>query len=159
MRSRSVASPGSRWLSAYAALVYAFLYLPIVVLAVYSFNAGGVGGFPPRNLTLSWYRILFQDDAIWRTLLNSFIVALVAVAISIILGLMAALALEEGACLPVIAVVAAVPLVAAVAEPARPAPSSVPAMARHAPAAASLGAVSLGTMEIRMKSCLPSWMR
>ena len=93
--SRSVASPGSRWLSAYAALVYAFLYLPIVVLAVYSFNAGGVGGFPPRNLTLSWYRLLFQDDAIWSTLLNSFIVALVAVAISIILGLMAALALDR----------------------------------------------------------------
>lgn len=95
MRSRSVVSPGSRWLSAYAALVYAFLYLPIVVLAVYSFNAGGVGGFPPRHLTLSWYRILFQDDAIWSTLLNSFIVALVAVATSIILGLMAALALDR----------------------------------------------------------------
>ncbi len=95
MSSRNITSPGSRWLSAYAALVYAFLYLPIVVLAVYSFNAGGVGGFPPRNLTLSWYRILFQDDAIWSTLLNSFIVAMVAVAISIILGLMAALALDR----------------------------------------------------------------
>jgi spermidine/putrescine transport system permease protein len=95
MSSRNIAFPGSRWLSAYAALVYAFLYLPIVVLAVYSFNAGGVGGFPPRNFTLSWYLILFQDDAIWSTLVNSFIVALVAVAISIILGLMAALALDR----------------------------------------------------------------
>jgi len=95
MSFRSIESPGSRLLGAYAALVYAFLYLPIVVLAVYSFNAGGVGGFPPRNLTLSWYRILFQDDAIWSTLLNSFIVALVAVAISVILGLMAALALDR----------------------------------------------------------------
>jgi spermidine/putrescine transport system permease protein len=46
-------------------------------------------------LTLSWYRILFQDDAIWTTLLNSFIVALVAVAISVVLGLMAALALDR----------------------------------------------------------------
>src|ERR1700683_1050029 len=95
MSSRNIAVSGSRLLSAYAALVYAFLYLPIVVLAVYSFNAGGVGGFPPRNLTLSWYRLLFQDDAIWSTLVNSFIVALVAVAISIILGLMAALALDR----------------------------------------------------------------
>ncbi|HEY4741993.1 MAG: ABC transporter permease [Candidatus Acidiferrales bacterium] len=95
MSSRNIAVSGSRLLSAYAALVYAFLYLPIVVLAVYSFNAGGVGGFPPRNLTLSWYRMLFQDDAIWSTLLNSFIVALVAVAISILLGLMAALALDR----------------------------------------------------------------
>ena len=39
-------------LQAYATLVYAFLYLPIVVLIVYSFNGGGVGGFPPRNWTL-----------------------------------------------------------------------------------------------------------
>ena len=46
--------------------------------------------------------------------------------------------------------------VAAVAELARPTPSSVPAMASDAPAAASLGAVSLGTMEICMKCCLPS---
>ena len=45
--------------------------------------------------------------------------------------------------------------VAAVAEPVRPAPSSVPAMATDAPTAASLGPVSLGTVEIRMKRCLP----
>ena len=35
-------------LSAYAFLVYAFLYFPIIVLVVYSFNGSGVGGFPPR---------------------------------------------------------------------------------------------------------------
>jgi spermidine/putrescine transport system permease protein len=62
---------------------------------VYSFNATGVGGFPPRHLTLSWYQTLFQDGAIWDTLLNSVEVALVAVAISIVLGLMAALALDR----------------------------------------------------------------
>ena len=44
-------------------LVFAFLYLPIVTLIVYSFNGAGVGGFPPRNLTLNWYRMLFADDA------------------------------------------------------------------------------------------------
>jgi spermidine/putrescine transport system permease protein len=85
--------PGA--LGAYAGLVYAFLYLPIVVLAVYSFNGGGVGGFPPRDLTFSWYRTLFADDAIWGTVLNSSVVALVAVAISISLGLLAALALDR----------------------------------------------------------------
>jgi spermidine/putrescine transport system permease protein len=95
MSAGSTISSRSRWLDAYAALVYAFLYLPIVVLAVYSFNAGGVGGFPPRNLTFAWYRTLFQDDAIWSTVLNSFIVAIVAVSISVILGLMAALALDR----------------------------------------------------------------
>ncbi len=95
MSAFSAVSSRSRALGAYAAFVYAFLYLPIIVLAIYSFNAGGVGGFPPRDLTFSWYRILFQDDAIWSTVLNSFIVALVAVAISLVLGLMAALALDR----------------------------------------------------------------
>jgi spermidine/putrescine transport system permease protein len=89
------ATTGSRWLSIYAALVYAFLYLPIVVLAIYSFNGTGVGGFPPRNWTLSWYRVLFADDAIWSTLLNSLIVAAIAVAIATALGLLAALSLDR----------------------------------------------------------------
>ncbi|MGB9336362.1 MAG: ABC transporter permease [Candidatus Acidiferrales bacterium] len=93
--SNSPATAGSRWLVIYAALVYAFLYLPIAVLAIYSFNGGGVGGFPPRNWTLNWYRILFADDAIWATVLNSAIVAIIAVAIAITLGLLAALALDR----------------------------------------------------------------
>jgi spermidine/putrescine transport system permease protein len=98
MSANSTSTPattGSRWLSIYAACVYAFLYLPIVVLAVYSFNGTGVGGFPPRNWTLSWYRILFNDDAIWSTLLNSLIVAAIAVASATTLGLLAALSLDR----------------------------------------------------------------
>ena len=93
--SHSPASPKSLWLTIYATCVYAFLYLPIAVLAIYSFNGTGVGGFPPKNWTLSWYRILFADDAIWNTVLNSAIVAAIAVAIAITLGLLAALALDR----------------------------------------------------------------
>ena len=51
-------------LAAYAALVFAFIYLPIGVLIVYSFNRDGVGGFPPRHFTFGWYRQLFADSAI-----------------------------------------------------------------------------------------------
>lgn len=36
----------SRWLPWHAIAVFAFLYLPIVTLIVYSFNGQGVGGFP-----------------------------------------------------------------------------------------------------------------
>ena len=46
----------SRWLSVHAMVVFAFLYLPIAVLILYSFNGPGVGGFPPHHLTLDWYR-------------------------------------------------------------------------------------------------------
>jgi spermidine/putrescine transport system permease protein len=82
-------------LAAYSVLVFAFLYLPIVVLIVYSFNRSGVGGFPPREFTLHWYRQLFGDASIWDSALNSLVVALGAVGLSLVLGLLAALALDR----------------------------------------------------------------
>ena len=81
--------------SLHTLLVFAFLYLPIVTLIVYSFNGAGVGGFPPRDLTLDWYRQLFSDDAIWSSVLNSFLVAITAVAIALGFGIPAALALDR----------------------------------------------------------------
>ena len=86
---------GSRWLFVHSIFVFAFLYLPIAVLIVYSFNGAGVGGFPPRNLTLDWYRTLFGDGAIWESVGNSLIVAAVAVVIALGLGIPAALALDR----------------------------------------------------------------
>ena len=86
---------GSRWLTLHALAVFTFLYLPILVLILYSFNGQGVGGFPPRNLTLSWYQTLFQDGPIWDSVLNSLIVALAAMLIALALGIPAALALDR----------------------------------------------------------------
>jgi spermidine/putrescine transport system permease protein len=84
-----------RWLLLHAMAVFAFLYLPIAVLIVYSFNGEGVGGFPPHNLTLDWYRTLFADGAIWESVVNSLVVALAAVAIALAFGIPAALALDR----------------------------------------------------------------
>jgi spermidine/putrescine transport system permease protein len=82
-------------LTIYAILVFAFIYLPIVVLILYSFNKDGVGGFPPRHFTLDWYTQLFADSQIWDAVLNSLIVAASSVALSLTLGLLAALALDR----------------------------------------------------------------
>jgi spermidine/putrescine transport system permease protein len=87
--------PRPNWLTLHAVVVFAFLYLPIVVLVVYSFNGAGVGGFPPRDLTLDWYRTLFGDAAIWESVVNSLIVAGAAVIIALGLGIPAALALDR----------------------------------------------------------------
>ena len=87
--------PRSRWLSIHAVAVFAFLYVPIAVLILYSFNRQGVGGFPPHHLTFDWYRILFADDAIWDSVLNSLQVALAAMAIALAFGIPAALALDR----------------------------------------------------------------
>jgi spermidine/putrescine transport system permease protein len=82
-------------LTAFATLTFAFIYLPIAVLITYSFNRDGVGGFPPRHFTLDWYRQLFADGAIWDAVLNSLLVAAGGVALSLTLGLLAALALDR----------------------------------------------------------------
>lgn len=87
--------PRSRWLPIHAVAVFAFLYLPIAVLILYSFNRQGVGGFPPHHLTFDWYRILFADNAIWDSVLNSLQVALAAMAIALAFGIPAALALDR----------------------------------------------------------------
>jgi len=85
----------SRWLPLHSAVVFGFLYLPIATLIVYSFNGEGVGGFPPRHLTLGWYRALFADDAIWTAVFNSLQVAFAAMGISLAFGIPAALALDR----------------------------------------------------------------
>jgi spermidine/putrescine transport system permease protein len=85
----------SRCLLFHAAAVFGFLYLPIAILILYSFNGEGVGGFPPHHLTLAWYRILFGDGPIWDSVLNSLEVAFAAMAISLTFGIPAALALDR----------------------------------------------------------------
>lgn len=95
MSAASPRSAGSRLLLLHVAVVFAFLYLPIGVLILYSFNRQGVGGFPPHHLTLDWYRILFTDAAIWDSVLNSLQVAFAAMAISLTFGIPAALALDR----------------------------------------------------------------
>lgn len=89
--------PKMSWLPWHAAAVFAFLYLPIVVLIVYSFNGAGVAGFPPHDWTLRWYRELFADEALWDSVFNSLSVAISAVVLALAFGIPAALALDRTA--------------------------------------------------------------
>jgi spermidine/putrescine transport system permease protein len=93
MKMKATHNP--RLLTLHALLVFAFLYLPIVILILYSFNGQGVGGFPPHDLTLNWYRILFNDAPIWDSVLNSLLVAAAAMLIALVFGIPAALALDR----------------------------------------------------------------
>ena len=88
---------GAPLLALYSLIVFAFIYLPIVVLILYSFNRDGVGGFPPSHFTLNWYAQLFADGAIWDSVFNSLLVAAGSVVLSLTLGLLAALALDRTA--------------------------------------------------------------
>lgn len=65
---------------------YLFLYVPIVVLLVFSFNMEGFPS-PWKGFTLKWYHELFQATHLWASFLNSLIVAVCSTAISLTMGI------------------------------------------------------------------------
>jgi spermidine/putrescine transport system permease protein len=86
-------SPNTRrGLTAFFGLLVVFLYAPIVILAVFSFNDGDVS-FPLAGFTLDWYRRFFSNPKILQSLERSAIVAGVSSVIAVGLGVTAAFAL------------------------------------------------------------------
>ena len=74
----------------YAWFIYFFLYAPIVVMLVMSFNASRSrtkwGGF-----TLDWYRALFEDEAVFNALSNTLWIAVLSSLIATVIAIIAAL--------------------------------------------------------------------
>ena len=83
-----------RLLAAHTVLVYLFLYAPIAILVVFSFNAARQTAFW-EGFTLDWYRRLLGDALLFRSVRNSLIVASVTTAAAVLLGTPAALALAR----------------------------------------------------------------
>ena len=76
-------------------LVFIFLYIPMIVLAVASFNTGtDIASF--KGFTLRQYANLFRDGTLLTLLRNSVIIALLATLISTIVGTMAAVSTANG---------------------------------------------------------------
>ncbi|MFA9381825.1 MAG: ABC transporter permease [Acetanaerobacterium sp.] len=77
----------------YVGLVYLFLYAPIAVLIIFSFNSS-----KSRNVwtgfTLNWYARLFQNDTIISSLINTLLVAAVSSVVATILGTFAAVGIH-----------------------------------------------------------------
>lgn len=83
-----------KWLAMVSALIYGFLYLPIIVLILFSFDDSRMA-VHWTGFTLKWYQKLFTDESLISALINSIIVALSAVTISGIMGTMAAVGLSR----------------------------------------------------------------
>ncbi|HVF08439.1 MAG TPA: ABC transporter permease [Actinomycetota bacterium] len=81
-----------RGLIGFFALLVVFLYAPILILALFSFNDGDVS-FPLAGFTVDWYRRFFANPKILRSLERSAIVAGVSSLIAVALGVSAAIAL------------------------------------------------------------------
>jgi ABC-type spermidine/putrescine transport system permease subunit II len=93
-RDLDVVSPRGRLtrgaLTVWAVLVYVFLFAPIVLLVVFSFNANRYGTFPITGWTTKWYAQVFNDYQIRDALQTTIRIALEVTVVSTIVGTAAA---------------------------------------------------------------------
>ncbi|MEA2596503.1 MAG: spermidine/putrescine transport system permease protein [Thermomicrobiales bacterium] len=94
-RGRRLGSRKSPLLALVSILVYAFLYLPLIVIVLYSFSAAKVNVWPIEGYTLDWYRELRHDRDIVEGIKLSVRVGLIASAIAVVLGTLAGLAIDR----------------------------------------------------------------
>ena len=78
----------------YACLIYTFLYLPIIVVIVFSFNTS------KRNITFDgftfeWYAKMLKNEQLMKSLYNTLIVAFISTAISVVIGTLCAVGLHR----------------------------------------------------------------
>jgi spermidine/putrescine transport system permease protein len=82
------------WQLMFTLLMYGFMYVPILILAIYSFNASRFST-TWEGFSLKWYQKLFGDARIFEALQDSLTVAFAAVGVSAILGTMMAVGLAK----------------------------------------------------------------
>jgi len=81
-------------LFAYSLAILAFLYLPLLILTLYSFNTSRINAVW-TGFTFNWYISLLHNTRVIEALTNSIIIAAISTFISTVLGTMAALALNR----------------------------------------------------------------
>ncbi len=65
---------------------FLFLYLPVVVVVMYSFNTDAISSFPMSGFTLKWYKAMFANTELIKSLRNSLIVAFIGTGLAILIG-------------------------------------------------------------------------
>jgi spermidine/putrescine transport system permease protein len=81
--------------TAYAFLLYGFIFLPVLVLVLFSFQESRVPIPPFNGPSLKWYRAFLDDGRVMDALYNSIAVGLVSSAVAVVLGFLAAYALAR----------------------------------------------------------------
>ncbi len=82
-------------LRGYAAIFYAFLYIPIIVLVVLSFNESPAMGFPFLGFTTKWYAQILAGGELTTAIVNSVSIGIVSAFIATALALLASLGLRH----------------------------------------------------------------
>lgn len=78
----------------YMWLIYIFLYAPIAVLIIFSFN-NSKNRTVFSGFTIKWYRLLFQDKEILTALFNTLIIAFISAIIATVIGTVAAITINN----------------------------------------------------------------
>jgi putative spermidine/putrescine transport system permease protein len=73
----------------------AFIYIPLVVLAIYAFNSSNILEWPPPGLTLDWFPKAIENEFAREAFITSIKAAVAATAIAIVLGTLASLAVAR----------------------------------------------------------------
>jgi putative spermidine/putrescine transport system permease protein len=76
-------------------VILAFLYLPLVLVVISAFNESSFMAWPPPGLTLKWFGEALANSAIPQAFMNSILAATGATAIAIVLGTLAAMAVQR----------------------------------------------------------------
>jgi spermidine/putrescine transport system permease protein len=84
-----------RGLAVYAIAIYAFLHLPLLILAIFSVNASRFTAW--QGFSLHWYRAMFADRDLLESAGNSLAIAVASTALATVIGTLAAYALWKRA--------------------------------------------------------------
>jgi spermidine/putrescine transport system permease protein len=91
----ALSKSGALVLRAFFALVVVFLYAPIVILLIFSFNNSDVPAFPLSGFTLHWYHEFFVNADLKAALETSAIVAAISSVGAVVLGVLASIGLTR----------------------------------------------------------------
>jgi spermidine/putrescine transport system permease protein len=94
-RARALDGLVEGWLRGHTLLVYLFLYVPILVVVIFSFNATQRRVTQWEGFSLRWYESVLHDTVVQSALFNSFRVAIATAIISTVVGTMAALGMAR----------------------------------------------------------------
>ncbi|MDE1884143.1 MAG: ABC transporter permease, partial [Rhodospirillales bacterium] len=94
------------------AAIFAFLFIPIVVIVLYAFSAAPIPAWPITGFALHWFGDTWNDDAVRQALVLSLEVASVATIAAMLLGTLAAMAVArmQSAAKEVVSFIAVLPI-------------------------------------------------
>ena len=82
------------WLRVFSFGVYAYIYIPILTLMVFSFNTMKLN-VRWQGFTLGWYKVLFNDQQVALAARNTLIIAVISTIVATVVGTLAALAMHR----------------------------------------------------------------